>query len=54
MADPLSLLRQYNVNKKEIVEKNNLICFGEYCWPKTVKTNYLIYRSVIVLLFQSF
>ncbi|CAG2102011.1 unnamed protein product [Medioppia subpectinata] len=45
MADPLSLLRQYNVNKKEIVEKSNLICFGEYCWPKTVKTNYLIYSS---------
>jgi parafibromin len=52
MADPLSLLRQYNVNKKEIVEKNNLICFGEYCWPKTVKTNYLIYRSVIVIVLQ--
>ncbi|XP_054158083.1 parafibromin-like [Oppia nitens] len=45
MADPLSLLRQYNVNKKEIIEKNNLICFGEYCWPKTVKTNYLKYTS---------
>ncbi|RWS04196.1 parafibromin-like protein [Dinothrombium tinctorium] len=45
MADPLSLLRQYNVNKREIVEKNSHICFGEYCWPKTVKTNYLVYGS---------
>ncbi|RWS30030.1 parafibromin-like protein [Leptotrombidium deliense] len=45
MADPLSLLRQYNVNKRDIVEKNNFICFGEYCWPKIVKTNYLVYGS---------
>jgi PREDICTED: similar to cdc73 domain protein len=41
----LSLLRQYNVNKRDIVEKNGHICFGEYCWPKSVKTNYLVWGS---------
>jgi len=45
MADPLSLLRQYNVNKRDIVEKSGHICFGEYCWPKNVKTNYLVWGS---------
>lgn len=44
MADPLSLLRQYNVSKKEIVERNGYICFGEYCWPKKTKTNYLSWQ----------
>lgn len=43
MADPLSLLRQFNVNKKEIIEREGQIIFGEFSWPKTVKTNYLIY-----------
>ncbi|XP_057341546.1 parafibromin-like [Microplitis mediator] len=45
MANPLSLLRQYNVNKKEIIERENQIIFGEFSWPKNVKTNYLTYRS---------
>lgn len=45
MADPLSLLRQYHIEKKEIVERNNMIIFGEYCWSKDVKTNYQIYSS---------
>ncbi|KAL0275871.1 UNVERIFIED_CONTAM: hypothetical protein PYX00_003597 [Menopon gallinae] len=45
MADPLSLLRQYNVNKKEIIERDGQIIFGEFSWPKTVKTNYLMYGS---------
>ncbi|MCL4132926.1 UNVERIFIED_CONTAM: hypothetical protein GTU68_043929 [Idotea baltica] len=45
MADPLSLLRQYNVNKKEIVIKDDNILFGEFSWPKDVKTNYQIYGS---------
>ncbi|XP_028164362.1 parafibromin [Ostrinia furnacalis] len=45
MADPLSLLRQYNVNKKEIIERDNQIIFGEFSWPKNVKTNYLMYGS---------
>ncbi|XP_030374322.1 parafibromin [Scaptodrosophila lebanonensis] len=45
MADPLSLLRQYNINKKEIIERENQIIFGEFSWPKNVKTNYLKYGS---------
>ncbi|KAL3279058.1 hypothetical protein HHI36_016573 [Cryptolaemus montrouzieri] len=45
MTDPLSLLRQYNVNKKEIIERDGQIIFGEFSWPKKVETNYLIHRS---------
>ncbi|KAL7643864.1 UNVERIFIED_CONTAM: hypothetical protein RMT77_005870 [Armadillidium vulgare] len=45
MADPLSLLRQFNVNKKEIIIKDDNILFGEFSWPKDVKTNYQIYGS---------
>uniref|UniRef100_A0A182T8M0 Paf1 complex subunit Cdc73 N-terminal domain-containing protein n=1 Tax=Anopheles maculatus TaxID=74869 RepID=A0A182T8M0_9DIPT len=45
MADPLSLLRQYNINKKEIIERDGQIIFGEFSWPKNVKTNYLKYGS---------
>ncbi|XP_050665371.1 parafibromin isoform X2 [Leptidea sinapis] len=45
MADPLILLRQYNVNKKEIIERDNQIIFGEFSWPKNVKTNYFISGS---------
>jgi len=44
MADCLSLLRQYNVQKKEIIERDNLIIFDQLAWPKSVKTNYLIFR----------
>lgn len=43
MADPLSLLRQYNINKKEIIERDGQIIFGEFSWLKSVKTNYLKY-----------
>lgn len=43
MADPLSLLRQYNINQKKIIEKDDNIIFGEFSWPKTVKTNYVIW-----------
>ncbi|XP_058790580.1 parafibromin [Phymastichus coffea] len=45
MADPLSLLRLYNVNKREIIERDKQIQFGEFSWPKNVKTNYLTYGS---------
>lgn len=45
MADPLSLLRQYNIQKKEIIEREGQIIFGEFSWPKNVKTNYLKYGS---------
>lgn len=43
MADPLSLLRQHNVNKKPIIEEEDRIVFGEYAFPKNVKTNYIEY-----------
>ena len=43
MADPLSILRQYNVNKKEIITKGDNVIFGELSWPKTVNTNYQVY-----------
>ena len=39
MADPLSLLRQFNINRKTIVERDNHIIFGEFSWPKTVSWN---------------
>ena len=61
MADPLSLLRQFNINRKTIVERYNHIIFGEFSWPKTVtlqhrtfscmnptfqvKTNYVIWGT---------
>ncbi|CAH0553260.1 unnamed protein product [Brassicogethes aeneus] len=45
MADPLSLLRQYNVSKKEITERDGQIIFGEFSWPKNVKTNYLMWGA---------
>lgn len=41
MADPLSLLRQFNVSKREIIEREEQIIFGEFSWSKNVKTNYL-------------
>lgn len=49
MADPLSLLRQYNIKKREIIEREGQIIFGEFSWPKNVKTNYLKYGYVFFL-----
>lgn len=50
MADPLSLLRQYNTKKREIIEREGQIIFGEFSWPKNVKTNYLKYGYVVFIL----
>ena len=44
MADCLTLLRQYNLQKKEIVERDGLIIFDQTAWPRNAKTNYLSYR----------
>ncbi len=44
MADCLTLLRQYNIQKKEIVEREKLIVFDQIAFPRTTKTNYVIYR----------
>lgn len=43
MADVLSVLRQYNIQKKEIVVKGDEVIFGEFSWPKNVKTNYVVW-----------
>lgn len=45
MADPLSQLRQFYINNREIKEHNGYIIFGDHGWPKTVNTNYQIYSS---------
>ncbi|KAK0065685.1 parafibromin [Biomphalaria pfeifferi] len=45
MADVLSILRQYHTNKKEIIEKDGQIIFGEFAWPKNAKTNYVIWGT---------
>ena len=39
----MSLLRQFNMQRKQIIERDNNIIFGEFSWPKTVQTNYVIY-----------
>ena len=49
MADPLSLLRQYNIHRKEIVEKDEHISFDEFSFSRTAKTNYIIYRYAIII-----
>lgn len=43
MADPLSQLRQFHINGRDIKEHSGYIIFGDHGWPKTVNTNYLIY-----------
>ena len=44
MADCLTLLRQYNTQKKEIIERDGLVIFDKIAWPQSAKTNYLVYR----------
>ncbi len=43
MADVLSVLRQYNTEKRDVLEKDDQVIFGDFAWPKSAKTNYLIY-----------
>lgn len=47
MADALSILRQFTVEKKlkDVVEKEDQIIFGDFAWSKTAKTNYLIWGT---------
>ncbi|VDN14862.1 unnamed protein product [Dibothriocephalus latus] len=45
MADVLSLLREYHLNNKPIIENHDEIIFGEFAWPKTTKTNYIIWGT---------
>lgn len=43
MADVLSVIREYNVSKKDIEEREGLLVFGNKAWKKTAKTNYVAY-----------
>ena len=52
MADPLSLLRQFNINRKTIVERDNHIIFGEFSWPKTVTLQYRMFSCMNQTFFQ--
>jgi len=45
MADPLTLLRQFNINKRDVTEKGDQIIFGEFSYLKNVKTNYMVYKA---------
>lgn len=45
MADPLTLLRQFNINKRDVAEKDDQIIFGEFSYLKNVKTNYMVYKA---------
>lgn len=43
MADLLQIIRQFNVEKKQIKEEDDAVIFGDFAWPKAAKTNYLIW-----------
>lgn len=45
MADPLTLLRQFKIHKKEIGEDEKYISFDAVSFLKTAKTNYIICRT---------
>lgn len=44
MADVLALLRQFNIQRKEIIERDDLVVFDQLAWSKSAKTNYTVYR----------
>ncbi|TNN13564.1 Parafibromin [Schistosoma japonicum] len=45
MADVLSLLKEYHLNGKPIIETQSEVIFGDFAWPKTTKTNFLVWGS---------
>ena len=45
MVDCLSLLRAYNINRKEIVERDDYIIFDQSAFPRNTKTNYQIFKA---------
>ena len=45
MADPLTLLRQFNIAKKPILDRDDQIVFETFSFLKTAKTNYVIGRT---------
>lgn len=46
MADALSLLRQFTIEKKEYTTENDRFVFNDLAYPKDIKTNYLVYGLV--------
>ncbi|KAL5012136.1 hypothetical protein ScPMuIL_010687 [Solemya velum] len=45
MADVLTILRQYNVSKKDIIDREDQVFFGDLAWRKYVKTNYVVWGT---------
>ncbi|PAA70381.1 hypothetical protein BOX15_Mlig009905g1 [Macrostomum lignano] len=45
MADVLSIIRDYTIKNKEIVEKDDEVIFGDFAYPKSTKTNYIIWGT---------
>lgn len=45
MPDVLSILRQYTIEKKEIVVKGDEVIFGPLSWPKNVQTNFVMWAA---------
>ena len=45
MVDCLSLLRSYNLHRKEIVERDEFIIFDQSAFPRSTKTNYQIFKA---------
>ena len=43
MADALSVLRDFQIGKKCIKEQDNNLIFDDFSWPKTAKTNYVVW-----------
>ena len=43
MADPLSVLREFHLAKKDIIQRDELIIFDTIAFKKAAKTNYLVY-----------
>ena len=48
MADALSLLRQFTIDKKEYTAENDRFVFNDLAYPKDIKTNYLVYGFVSI------
>ena len=42
-SDPLSILRDFHVNKKEVVVRDDLVIFDDVAFKKDARTNYLKY-----------
>jgi len=54
MSDPLKLLREYIIAAKPIKEKDDYIIFGDTAFPKSAKTNYLVWKCVVLNIYNFF